>query len=127
MDAEAPSTLQGLITEVLKNQYKYFLSEREMQRLILWEISANSPLMKSIHNARESNGQAMLEMTDPHFKDKKVNFRAIAALLVGGIYYTILHTQFNGGMFCDLDISTQEGQNEMLTAIEEIVGWAFKD
>ncbi|MBK0378550.1 TetR/AcrR family transcriptional regulator [Mucilaginibacter segetis] len=122
---EQPESTQALIAEILKNQFKYFLNEREMQRLILWEISTNSPLMKSIHNARESSGQSMLAITDEHFSNSKINFRAIAALLVGGIYYTILHTRFNGGMFCDLDLSTELGQREILTAIEQIVGWAF--
>ena len=86
-----------LIISVLQNQFNYFLSEKDMQRLILWELSANSPLMKSIHNVRESMGQKMLELTDEHFKNSNVNFRAIGALLVGGIYYTILHTINNGG------------------------------
>ena len=40
-----------------------------MQRLILWELTANSPLMKSIHNARESMGQKLFETTDEHFSE----------------------------------------------------------
>jgi hypothetical protein len=39
-------------------------------------------------------GQKFLEMTDAHFNESKVNFRPIAAFLVGKIYYTILHTIF---------------------------------
>ncbi|MGZ3891001.1 MAG: TetR/AcrR family transcriptional regulator, partial [Mucilaginibacter sp.] len=77
--------------------------------------------------ARETNGQKILEMTDDHFGNKKVNFRAVSALLVGGIYYTILHSRFVGGTFCDLDINSREGQNEILKAIEQTVGWAFEE
>jgi AcrR family transcriptional regulator len=119
---------QELITAVLQNQFKYFMSEKDMQRLILLELSTNSPLMQSIHNVRESMGQEFLELTDRHFQgSKKVNFRAIAALLVGGIYYTILHTMYNGGRFTDIDILSEDGQNEILKAIEQIVGWAFQE
>jgi len=120
-----PESLQLLISQILQNQFKFFLSEPDMQRLIHWELSGESPLMKSIHNARESNGQRILEMTDDHFKNQKVNFRAVSALLVGGIYYTILHSRFVGGTFCDLDINSKDGQNEILKAIEQTVGWAF--
>lgn len=74
-----------LITSVLQNQFNYFYAEKDMQRLILWELTTNSPLMKSIHNARESMGQKLLSLTDLHFKDSNVNFRAIGALIVGGI------------------------------------------
>jgi AcrR family transcriptional regulator len=118
---------EQLITAVLQNQFKFFLTEKDMQRLILWELSTDSPLMQSIHNVRESMAQKFLELTDLHFKDSPVNFRAIAALLVGGIYYTVLHTMFNGGNFTDIDISTEDGQTEMLKAIEQIVGWAYKE
>jgi hypothetical protein len=31
-----------LIGQVLKNQFEYFANEREMQELILWELSSNS-------------------------------------------------------------------------------------
>lgn len=116
-----------LITSVLQNQFSYFFSEKDMQRLILWELTTNSPLMKSIHNARESMGQKLLELTDVHFKDSNVNFRAIGALLVGGIYYTILHTIYNGGTFTDLDIKSDQGQFEIQKAIEQIIGWAYSE
>jgi len=116
-----------LITSILQNQFSYFVTEKDMQRLILWELTANSPLMKSIHNARESMGQKFLELTDIHFKESNVNFRAIGALVVGGIYYTVLHTIYNGGKFADLDINTEEGQNEIIKTIGHIVGWAYKE
>jgi len=116
-----------LITSVLQNQFNYFFAEKDMQRLILWELTTDSPLMKSIHNARESMGQKLLALTDVHFKGSNVNFRAVGALLVGGIYYTILHTIYNGGTFADLDIKSEQGQAEIQKAIEQIVGWAYQD
>jgi AcrR family transcriptional regulator len=123
---ESFSDMQEMIAGILQNQFKFFLSEPEMQRLILWELSSKEPLLKSIHQARESTGQQLLEMTDGHFKGGNVNFRAVAALLVGGIYYTILHIQNNGGLFCDLDLHTETGQNEILKAIEQIIHWSFE-
>lgn len=117
---------QKLITDILQNQFRYFFLDKQMQKLILWEVSTDSPLMRSIHKARESMGQKLFEMTDQHFANTGVNFRAVAALLVGGIYYTILHSRFNGGIFSDIDISTESGREEMLKAIGMIVGWAYQ-
>ena len=118
---------EDLIIEVLQNQFKFFSSQKEMQRLILWELSVKSPLMRSIHNTRESMGQEFLELTDLHFKGGKVNFRAVAALLVGGIYYTILHTVNNGGSFAGIDLATDAGKENILKAIGQIVDWAYKE
>lgn len=125
-DRQYPES-ENLIKEILQNQYKYFASQKEMQRLILWELSADSPLMKSIHNTRESMGEEFLEMAEPHFTGGKVNFRAIAALLVGGIYYTVLHTVYNGGTFAGIDLNTQDGKESILKAISQIVSWAYQD
>jgi AcrR family transcriptional regulator len=126
IEQKSYSSNQKLVTDILQNQFRYFYLDKQMQKLILWEVSTNSPLMRSIHNAREEMGQKLLQMTDQQFAGSNVNFRAISALLVGGIYYTILHTRFNGGVFSDIDISTEVGRNEMLRAIEMIVGWAFQ-
>jgi hypothetical protein len=43
---------EQVITAILQNQFKFFGSHKDMQRLILRELSVNNPLMKSIHNAR---------------------------------------------------------------------------
>jgi DNA-binding transcriptional regulator YbjK len=114
-----------LVTSVLQNQFSYFFAEKDMQRLILWELTSKTQTMKKTHNARETTGQRLLELTDLHFKDSNINFRAIGALLVGGIYYTILHTINNGGKFTDLDISSEQGQAEIIKAIGQIVDWAY--
>jgi AcrR family transcriptional regulator len=127
LNQENYSGSEGIITAILQNQFKFFISQKEMQRLILWELSVDNPLMRSIHNARESMGHKFLELTDEHFGNSKVNFRAVAALLVGGIYYTILHTVYNGGAFAGMDINSEAGKDELLKAIGQIVGWAYQE
>jgi hypothetical protein len=116
---------QAVITKVLQEQFYHFLQDKKMQTLILLELSQPNPLMRSIHNARESLGQQFLEMTDKHFEKSNVNFRAVAALLVGGIYYTILHTRFNGHKFADLDLKTAEGTQAITETLCKIVDWAY--
>jgi AcrR family transcriptional regulator len=118
---------QKLITDILQNQFRFFATDKDMQKLILWEVSTDSALMRSIHRTREAMGQRLLAMTDQDFANSDVNFRAIGALLVGGIYYTILHARFNGGIFSDVDISTEEGKEEIIRMIEKIVGWAYTE
>jgi AcrR family transcriptional regulator len=116
---------QLLMTSILVDQFNSFYNGVDMQNLILWELTSKSPLMRSIHNTREMLGKQLLELTDPHFDKSPVNFRAIAALLVGGIYYTVLHTRHNGGMFSDINVTTDKGRNELTVAIGQIVDWAY--
>lgn len=117
---------KALITQILQEQFKFFYAEKEMQQLILLELNETNAMMRSIHNARESLGQGLLETTDAHFENTKVNFRAVAALLVGGIYYIVLHTRTNGHKFAGLDLKTDEGMNAIMETIKMIVDWAYQ-
>jgi AcrR family transcriptional regulator len=114
-----------VITSVLQELFKFFLQEKEMQDLILMELSGTNPMMNSIHNFRESIGQSFLEGTDSHFKGSEVNFRAVAALLVGGIYYTVLHTRKNGFYFADLNLKSEEGTKAITETVAQVINWAF--
>lgn len=116
---------EAFVADLLVNQFRGFLDDRRMQELIRWEISTGNPLMKSIHQARELLGQQLFELTDKQIPDKTVNFRAISALLVGGIYYTVLHADMNGGLFSDVDLATKEGREAIVQAIRLIVRWAY--
>jgi hypothetical protein len=114
-----------IITQVLQELFKFFAAEKDMQNLILLELSGAYPLLTSIHNARESLGQKFFENTDPHFEMSEVNFRAVAALLVGGIYFMILHTRHNSYNFADINLRSPEGNKAILSTIAQIVEWAF--
>jgi AcrR family transcriptional regulator len=114
-----------IITNILQELFKFFLKEKEMQDLILTELSGTNPMMNSIHNFRESIGQNFLEATDSHFKGSEVNFRAVAALLVGGIYYIVLHTRKNGYHFADLDLKSEEGTKAIVDTVSQVINWAF--
>ncbi|AMR32357.1 hypothetical protein A0256_13465 [Mucilaginibacter sp. PAMC 26640] len=115
-----------LIAEILQQLFKFFLEEPESQELILMELTGTNPLMRSIHNARESIGQEFFNRTDQFFHDKPVNFRAISALLVGGIYYIVLHTRKNGYIFADTNLKSQDGMKAILEAISQVVEWSFQ-
>ena len=121
-----PNDSRSIITQILQEQFTFFFDQKEMQKLILMELGENNPLMRSIHNARESLGQHFFEMTDDHFEKSDVNFRAVAALLVGGIYYVILHTRNNGYSFADVNLKTEKGKEAMLETIAKIVEWAYQ-
>ncbi|MBB6131721.1 TetR/AcrR family transcriptional regulator [Mucilaginibacter lappiensis] len=114
-----------LLVHTLQEQFRFFYTTEEMQQLILWEISEQSQLMNSIGNARESIGQEFFEKTARHFEGSDVNFKAIAALLVSGIYYLVLHGRTNSSLQCGIDINTPEGQCEISKAIRHLVTAAF--
>ncbi|MDB5151451.1 MAG: transcriptional regulator BetI [Mucilaginibacter sp.] len=119
------SSLIEILVFVLQKQFDYFFKEEEMQQLIIWEITEKSDLMNSVGNARESLAEDFFELTDHYFNGSDVNFQAIAALLVSGIYYLVLHARKNKSTQCGIDIHTEEGRNDILKAIRQIIKWSF--
>jgi len=116
---------KDLIIDILMSHWRYFSVETEMQHLILWELTGKSDLMRSIHNTRELMAQPVIEMAESDFKNKDVRFKPIAVLLLGGIYYANIHALHNGSTICGMDVKSEEGQEDLLNAIKQIIEWAY--
>lgn len=120
---EEPSKL--LLEQLLINQLDYFSSEEEMQQIILWQLSQRSQVMFDIAEEREQFGHAFFEQSDKVFNGTDVDLRAIAGLLVGGVYYMVLHAKKNDSLFCGIDVNSIEGMDRMKKAIGNILADAY--
>ncbi|MET4142169.1 AcrR family transcriptional regulator [Pedobacter sp. UYP1] len=116
---------QELASQILVDQFNFFLDAEEMQKVILWEISEKNALMREIADAREILGNELFKLTDPHFKGTDVDIRAIQALLIGGIYYLVLHAKSNGSTFCGLDINELPDQKRIIKSLRQLVEWSY--
>lgn len=124
-EIETPDKAKEIISAILERQFTFFYDEEAMQRLMLEELTAKSPLMVSICNIRGNIGASLLKHTDPYFKNSRVNFRAVSALLLSGIYYLVLQARINGGTICGIDINSAAGRKEITKTIRHIVEWAY--
>jgi AcrR family transcriptional regulator len=125
-DIQTPEMAVSLISSILERQFNFFYEHEDMQRIILEEITKKDALLTSISNIREKLGDSLVRLTDPHFERSDVNFRAVGALLVSGIYYLVLHAKTNGSTVSGIDINTPEGRKEIIQAIRQIIQWSFK-
>lgn len=115
--------LQESIINILENQLDYFYREKEMQQLILWEISDKSELMKSIARSREHFGEKFLSLTDQYFEGSGINFRALSAILSAGIYYLVMHAPVTP--YCGIDIRESNERNELKRTLRQLIENAF--
>ncbi|MEJ7780370.1 MAG: TetR/AcrR family transcriptional regulator [Daejeonella sp.] len=116
--------LKELALGILEDQFNFFYQEKEMQQLILWEISGKSQLMKSISATRELLGDDFLQLTDDYFKDSDINFRALSAILSAGIYYLVLHAPVSS--YCGISIQQTRDREEMVRTIRQVISMAFE-
>jgi len=116
----------AMFTELMQENFRYFFSNKEMQQIILWQISEANPLLRCISENRETEGAKLLQLTDPYFKDTDINFRAILALLLGGLYYVTLHARYNKSTVSGIDVNKVEDYKEVIKTIGHILGWAWQ-
>ena len=114
--------LSKTISDILENQFEFFYTQKEMQQLIIWEISG-SQLMKSISRVREQLGERLMELADEYFEGSDINFRAIGSLLSAGIYYMTLHAPVT--TYCGIDLNRPDHRNEVRRTIRQIIHCAF--
>ena len=114
--------LSKTISDILENQFDFFYTQKEMQQLIIWEISG-SKLMKSISRVREQLGERLMELADEYFEGSDINFRAIGSLLSAGIYYMTLHAPVT--TYCGIDLNRPDHRNEVRRTIRQIIHCAF--
>lgn len=115
------------IPTVLKNLYEHMYEVPETQKIILWEISEPSKLMREICSNREKFGSEIFAMTDAFFENTSVDIRGICALLLGGIYYQILHSNATGGTFCDIGTNLEVRKERLFKSLENIIKWAYAE
>lgn len=122
----SPDNSLQMFTELLQNQFRFFYEEKEMQRFILWQISEYNSLLRSISEDRESEGAKLLALTNTHFNGSGVNFRAVMALLLGGIYYVVLHAEHNKSTVAGMDVNREKDREEIVRTIGQILSWAWQ-
>jgi AcrR family transcriptional regulator len=115
-----------IFISLFQEQFRFFFKEPEMQKFILWQISEINPLMRSISEKRESEGAKLLALTEDHFRDSGINFKVVAALLLGGIYYVVLHASANKSTVAGIDANLERDREEILRTIEQILNWAWE-
>lgn len=105
---------------LLQNQFDYFFNNSEMQKIILWQISESTEIMKEICEEREQLIKSFFMLSDKEL-GKDVDLRAVSALMVAGIYYLVLHAKSTDTLFCEIDLNTPEGISRIKKAISLIL------
>ncbi|HMI04657.1 MAG TPA: hypothetical protein VK541_19355, partial [Pedobacter sp.] len=104
-----------------RNQVDYFFSNEEMQKIILWQISEGTKIMKEVCEERELLSKIFFRLSDKELEGKDIDLRAVSALMVAGIYYLVLHAKSTDTLFCEIDLNTPEGMARIKNAITRIL------
>ena len=116
-----------ILDKLLQNQLDYFFNEEEMQKIVLWQISQSTQIMKDVSEERELLSRDFFKLSDRELEGKDTDLRAVSALLVAGIYYLVLHAKSTDTLFCEIDLNTTEGMVRIKKAISLILEQTYTE
>ena len=121
MEKNQGENTRQILECLLQNQMDYFFNDEEIQKIVLWQISQRSQIMYEVCEERERLGSHFFALADKELKGKNIDLRAVAGLLVAGIYYMVLHAKSSDSLFCEIDINKPEGMKRIKDAISLIL------
>jgi AcrR family transcriptional regulator len=110
----------ALLIKFIQEHFDFFSQHTEMQKIMLWQLSENSPLLKSIADLREKEAGNLLDAATP-FVRSDVNFRAVLALLFGGLYFLTLQEAAGNATIWNIDIGMEKDRTAVFGAVEQII------
>lgn len=102
------------------------LSENKMmQQLLKWELSSVNQTTTRTAGLREFHTTPLVRGFEKTFASSSVDISSVSALLIGGIYYLILHQELSP--FSGIDVTTDAGKEKIEKAIDYISTLFFKE
>lgn len=111
--------------EIFNNLFECLKDDSIMLELLRWEVNdANTVTKRSAMN-REIQTLPLTDIYGSQFKDSDIDFVAISALLIAGIYYLNLHRKCSP--FCGIDVATEGGRSRLMNAVETLANKLFAE
>ncbi len=108
---------------ILLNLTRALHKNRGMQQMLIWELSDDNPVTRRTATLREKINEALICELEKRFENTGVDLSVMAALLISGIYYLILHR--NMSTFCNVDFSSKSGRERLEKTIDQLVSILF--
>jgi AcrR family transcriptional regulator len=109
--------------QLLLEQFNTLYSNRELQQLLIWELGDKGDFTTSLAVKREIYSEGIIKQYQPLLDDFGVDFNSIAAMMIAGIYYLILHK--DKSTFCETDINHKNEREDFMNAINWLVDLVF--
>lgn len=108
---------------IITNLFISLKDNKLMQQLLRWEIFVDNDTTSRTARLREFHTIPLVEKYKKIFKDAPFEIEVMSALIIGGIYYLIIHADRSD--FAGIDVNSKEGHDKILKAIEYLGNYFF--
>ncbi len=107
----------------LKMLFRNLSDNAVMQKLLLYEMSVVNDITKRTAETRDIMNLNLIAYYETLLKPAKINIKSIASILIGGVYYLILHKEC--AKICTIDFNTPEGEKAFSEGIDFLTDVIF--
>lgn len=117
------SSSEKIMIETFTRLTNELYNDREMQKLLIWELSEDNPTTRRLAANREVFYADVFARYNKLFKDTGLHIDIISALINAGIYYLILHRKRS--TFWGVDFSKRPEKKRLVEGIGQMVTLLF--
>lgn len=110
---------------ILNNLLNSIRTNKMMQQLLRYELSENNDITQRTARLREFHTLPLVKQYKEIFANSEIEIESISALIIGGIYYLILHGDLSE--FAGIDINTTAGLKKIDKAIDLLANYMFSE
>lgn len=118
--------IKAMFAALMQENLRQFYGNKEMQKIILWQVTQSSSLLRDLSEAREDEGEKLFKLTEDTFLHSGISFKAIIALLLGGSYFAVLQSQSIKTRVCGIDLNWEHDFTIFNDTIAQVIGWAWE-
>lgn len=98
-------------------------ANKSMQKILIWELEEDNKTTRRTAALREDQSKRLLKNLQNYFANTDLDFGTFSAILIGGIYYNILHK--DRSTFCGVDFSSRKGKEQLTQTVDTIIRYFF--
>lgn len=110
---------------IMHSLFDSLKENKVMQQLLRWELSTHNNTTERTAKLREFHTSPLVERYKKIFEGSPVEIDTLSALIIGGIYYLVLHG--NLSEFAGIDINREEDAERLRKAIEYLSNMFFSN
>ena len=107
-----------LYTNILTGLFHSLSENKAMQELLKWELANNNETSQRTARLRELHTLPLCQKYSRLFSDTDIDIVTISALIIGGIYYLILHDELS--TFSDINLKVESDRQRVIKAINKL-------
>lgn len=122
-DSDSEGDEKERYEKIVNGLFDALCDNRIMQQLLRWELSGNNETVRRTARLREFHTLPLCSRYAKVFEGSDLDIVAVAAMMIGGIYYLVLHKDLSD--FGGIDLNKEAGRERIRNAVRQLSGLLF--